>query len=497
MGARDQGEGNLNKPTSRGAGQGTAAPNKRADRQDKAAPAGRREPLYPQLKARPGADREAVRADQRARLHGAMIEGVAEYGYTGITTRRLRTLAGVSARTIYEHFPSKEAYFLATYDQVVYEGMGRIQAAYRAGDVTERDWSAGLCRAFEAFTAEIIERPKPTRLALLDVLAAGPAARERVEHAEAVFARMVSQSFAQAPEEVAMPQSLLLSLVGGIWFVTRSRLLRGRPTAIKGSGQELFEWMLTYRDPAVEALPRRAPVPAPARASRSRPKDDERTRLLRAVAGLAAGGGLPGLTPGQITHRAEVHADAFAAHFPTVNDCFFASLELMSVEAVARALRESEGAPDWPRALCRSVRALLCQIAEDPTFARAAFVAVYAAGPSGTQRRAELMRSFAALLARQAPQGAKPSALVAEAIVGSVWSIAHRHVVHDRALMLPSLWPHAAYLALAPIVGAEAAVEAIRAEIGALDHLAVGRPSAIAAASASRPAAAAAPAAPR
>jgi AcrR family transcriptional regulator len=424
------------------------------------------EGMPPKLKARRGVDREAVLANQRERLHAAMIEVVAERGYTGVTTRRLRALAGVSEKTIYAHFPGKEAYFLATYDQVVHEAMGRIQTAYRAGEEGGQDWKAGLCRAFEAFTSEIVERPRQSRLALLDVLAAGPVAQDRIEHAEAVFAQMIAQSFAQAPDEVAMPQSLLRSLVGGIWFVTRSRLLRDRPSAIAGSGRQLLDWMLTYRDPAVEALPRRAPVPAPPRRDgRCRSDEDERMRLLRAVAELAAKGALPTLTSLQITRHAGLESLAFSRHFEGVADCFFASLELMSIEAVARARKESKDAEDWATALCRSVRALLCQIGEDPVFARAAFIAVYTAEPSGTQRRADLMRSFAALLAQRAPEGSKPSAVVAEAIVGSVWSIAHRHVVHDRALMLPSLWPHASYLALAPIVGAEAARDTISAEV--------------------------------
>jgi AcrR family transcriptional regulator len=423
--------------------------------------------LYPQLRARRNASREEVSANQRARLYAAMVEACARHGYRATTVRELVALAGVSKRTPYEYFEGKEDWFLATYDQVVHDVLERIQSAYRAGEAGGQDWSAGLCRAFDAFAAELADRPRQSRLALLDVLAAGPSARDRVEHVEAVFAQMIAQSLAQAPDEVAMPQPVLRSLVGGIWFVTRSRLLRDRPSAIAGSGRELLEWMLTYRDPAVEALPRRAPVPKPPRRDRRRRGEgDERTSLLRVAAELAARGGLPSLTPLQIAQQAGLDPVAFSRHFEDVGDCFFTSLELMSVEAVARALRESEDAPDWATALCRSMRALLCQIAEDPVFARCAFVAIYVAGSSGTRRRADLMRSFAALLARRAPEGNKPSALVAEAIVGSIWSIAHRHVVHDRVLMLPSLWPQATYLALAPIVGAQAALETITSELG-------------------------------
>jgi AcrR family transcriptional regulator len=398
-----------------------------------------------------------------------MIEAVAERGYAATTVRQVRALAGVSERTVYEHFESKEDYFLATYDLVVRQAVARISAAYRAGAPGEHDWAAGLCRAFDAFAEELVEHPKPSQLALVEVLAAGPAALERIECAEAVFARMIAQSLAQAPEDIALPPPLVRSFVGGIWFVSRNRLLQGQPATISGCGYELLEWILAYRAPAAGSLSCAAVPPAPPRGGVPEwPGDvegDERTRMMRAAAQIAARGGYPGLTSGQIVELAGVTEGAFSAAFDSVGECFLASLELLSAQALARALRESEGAPSWPAAVCQAIRALLCQIAEDRVFARAAFVEVFAAGPAGIERRAALIRSFAALLARRAPRGRRPSPLVAEAIVGAVWSIAHRHVARDRARALPSFAGHAAYLALAPIIGAEEAVEVVLAEL--------------------------------
>jgi hypothetical protein len=114
--------------------------------------------------------------------------------------------------------------------------------------------------------------------------------------------------------------------------------------------------------------------------------------------------------------------------------------------------------------VCRAIGSLLDQVARDPVFARVAFVEVFAAGPAGAQRRAALMRSFAEVLARRAPRSRRPSPLVAEAIVGAVWGIVHHHVVHGRARALPVLAGHAAYIVLAPIIGAQRAIEAILAE---------------------------------
>jgi AcrR family transcriptional regulator len=183
-----------------------------------------------------------------------------------------------------------------------------------------------------------------------------------------------------------------------------------------------------------------------------------------AAAQIAACGGYPSLTSGQIAERAGVEQERFLELFESVEECFLASLELLSVQALAGASRESQGAPDWPSSVCRMVDALMRQIAGDPVFARVAFVEVFAAGPAGSERRAVLMCRFAELLARRAPRSRRPSPLVAEAIVGAVWAMVHRCVAHGRARALPALAAHAAYIVLAPIVGAEAAVEAILAE---------------------------------
>jgi AcrR family transcriptional regulator len=430
--------------------------------------AARSRPLYPQLKARPNNSREAVAAHQRKRLHAAMIEAVAESGYGGVRMRQLGALAGVSLRTIYEHFPDKEAYFLSTYDLVVREAMERITVAYRNGETPECEWSAGLCRAFDAYVAELVERPKTSRLAMVEVLAAGPAAESRITRSEAVFTQMIAQSLAQAPDEVALPQLLVRSLVGGIWLVSRTRLLEGRPETIRPCGRELLDLILACRSPAAERLRPIAERTVTPHSGEARPSvdGDRRTRMLRAASRIIAQKGYGALSPAPIVKLAEASAGDFEEEFGgEINECFLASLELLSVEALARAMRESEAAPDWPAAVCRAIRALLCQVAEEPAFARAAFVEVFALGPAGSERRAGLMRSFAAILTRHAPPGRQPSKLIAEAIIGAVWSLVHDRVASDRAAELPLLWSYAAYLALAPIVGAERALEAIDAEL--------------------------------
>lgn len=442
------------------------------------------EPLFEQLRGRKNVPYEKVAAHQRRRLHLAMIEAVARHGYTATTTRELAGLAGVTAKTLYRLFDGKLDCFLATYDLVVSEGVQRISAAYRSAEeagsagaegttAAQRDWHAGLCRAFDAFVRELALRPKRARLAIVEVLAVGPATLSRIEGGEAIFVEMIGKSLAQAPDGLVLAPELLKGVVGGIWYVARSRLLDGEAREAADAGRQLLDWMLAYRCPGIEALaglqtPHASVQEREARRRHRLPgaQDDTARRMLHAVARIAAEGGYGSLTSGQITQAAGVSFEQFKAEFEDVRECFLAAIEFLSARALGAAMRAAAGAPDWPAAVCRAVRALLYEVAEDPIFARIAFVEIFSAGPAGAQRRLELMRGFATVLARRAPTAKRPSPLVAEAIAGAVWSLAHRHVVHGHARALPAAAPYACYLTLAPIIGAQTALQAILAEWG-------------------------------
>lgn len=114
--------------------------------------------------------------------------------------------------------------------------------------------------------------------------------------------------------------------------------------------------------------------------------------------------------------------------------------------------------------MLRAVATLFDRLATDAALARAVSLDAFAAGPAGGRRLASIMRGLAQLLVRRAPVGARPSPLVAEAIVGAVWSVAHRHVALGRREVLPAVAPRAAFLVLAPILGADAARAAILVE---------------------------------
>jgi len=422
----------------------------------------------PKLIPRRNASASAVAAHQRGRLHAAMIEACADRGYSATTTRELVALAGVSKKALYQRFESKQDCFLATYDLVVREAVERISDAYRGDPDGEReaDWTNGLCRAFNAFAAELVERPGPSHLALVEVLSAGPAAVERIESAESVFVAMIRRTFDQAPDSLDVAPGLIRPLIGGIWSVAQNRLLEGRAEEFATCGTELGDWLLRYR--CADDIPLLG-IPAYQPGSRADhawgDAADERSRLLQAAASVIARGGHGELAEAGIAELASVTPDRFAANFKDAEQCFLATLEFLSARAFARAIRESNTASSWAAGVCLAIRSLSLQVATDRALAHAAFVDRPAASPASRDRRAELMRAFADVLFRRAPSDCKLTMLAAEAIVGAVWSLLQRQVNKGRPDRLPALSGRAAFLVLAPIIGADAALDTINSEL--------------------------------
>src|SRR6476660_7135880 len=58
--------------------------------------------------------RERKKRETRRALNGAALDLVEEKGYAAVTTEEIASRAGVSARTFFNYFPSKEAAVIGT-----------------------------------------------------------------------------------------------------------------------------------------------------------------------------------------------------------------------------------------------------------------------------------------------------------------------------------------------------------------------------------------------
>ena len=422
---------------------------------------------YSRLHPGPGWPREQAASHQRARIHAAMIELVAERGYGAVTVRELVRLAGVSPRTFYEHFADKDECFLRTYGLIARRSMKQVGAAQK----NCHDWRERLRLAFCAWAEGIACEPKAARLALVEAFAGGPAALAQMRRAEGHYEAMIEQSFAAAPDPLPVPPLIVKGIVAGVHRVGRAQLLAGRARELPGLADELLEWMLCFRCREVATLERldaRAISPAPGAATLALDDggvhEDERERILEATAQIAAAEGYRQLTVPRIRAAAGVSRKRFDEHFEDVQGCFIAALERPSQRALANAVPAGRLGRSWPGGLHRAVCSLCADIGTDPVLARLGFVEVFAPGPDGMLCRERVIAGVAESFRASAPTRQRPSELAAEASVGALWGVVHHHVALGRAHRLPGIAGLLSYLALAPAIGPERAVRAIVAE---------------------------------
>ena len=402
-----------------------------------------------------------------------MIELVVGRGYGAVKVRELVGLAGVSARTFYEHFADKDDCFLRTYGLIVRRSTKEVGAAQKDC----HDWREQLRLAFCAWAQGIAREPRAARLALVEAFAAGPAALEQMRRAEAHYEAMIGTSFAGAPDPVPVPPLVIKGIVAGLHRVARAQLLAGREHELPGLADELLEWMLCFRCRAATSIAQLDAPPAPVALAPPTPgavppvhahdRDvcgEDRVRILEAVAWLAAEEGYRQLRVPRIRAAAGVSRKCFDEHFEDVESCFIAALERLAARALARAAPAGAAARTWPGGLHRALYSLCVDIAADPVLARLGFIEVFAPGPDGMLCRERVIAGVAESFRASAPAGQRPSELAAEASVGAVWGVVHNHIALGRAHQLPRITGVLSYLALAPAIGAEGAVRAIVAE---------------------------------
>jgi AcrR family transcriptional regulator len=419
---------------------------------------------YPRLHPGPGSSREQVASHQRARIYAAMIELVAERGYGAVTIKELARLAGVSKHTFYDYFADKDECFLATYELLARRSAKRVEAAQRSSE----EWQERLRLAFCAWVGDLACDPKAARLALVEAFAGGPAALERMRRSDGIFAAMIEQSFARAPDGILVPALVVRGIVAGMARVARARLLDGRERELPALADELLEWVFCLRCPQATTLGEledpAMPPPRPGAVLGIEGDEDDRIRILDAVGRLAVREGYWQLTIPRVRSEAGVSRKSFDANFADMQACFMAALERLTYRGLAYVAPARAAALDWPGGIHRELYALCVYIAADPVFARLGFVEVFAPGPAGIRFREAIIGGLVEIFRGNAPAAQRPGELVAEASVGAICGIVHQHVASGHAHLLPQAAGTLSFLALAPAIGARQAVEAITAE---------------------------------
>jgi AcrR family transcriptional regulator len=180
-----------------------------------------------------------VAESQRNRIHQAMIEVVSERGYPETRVVDVIGVAGVSRKTFYELFDSKEDCFLAAYDVLLGNLLGEASEAFESSPGTP--WAERMGAALAALLEHLAEHPGEARFAIVEVLAAGPKALARRDAALRQFTGFLEAG--RSETSVELPGITSLVVAGGINELLYSEILHGAAARLPSRLPDLMFWI--------------------------------------------------------------------------------------------------------------------------------------------------------------------------------------------------------------------------------------------------------------
>ena len=182
-------------------------------------------------------------ANQRERMLDAVADVVSFKGYVAMSVEDIVSAAGVSRRTFYDNFKSKEEAFLAAFDAVGGELIRRVGVTYDASPRFADGVISGL-RAFLDFAAS---EPRYADMCMVEVLAAGPAAIGRRNAVMSALAKLLHRGAQTVPDGIQPPELTAETVVGGVYEVVYSRVLKGGASELPALLPDLaYSMMLPY-----------------------------------------------------------------------------------------------------------------------------------------------------------------------------------------------------------------------------------------------------------
>lgn len=198
---------------------------------------------------------ELLDAAPRARLVAAIGCALQEKSFSAISVADVVRLARVSKRTFYEHFPTREACYIAAYEALTEHLLARIVSAASEERVVE----ARLFATARAYLSALEEVPDLARTFFLEIQLAGPdalKARRKVHQRFADLLRfLVAESQNERPDVRPLSPSMSVAVVGAINELLMVRLEEGRADCLTPLADTMVELVEALVLPSRRAEP--------------------------------------------------------------------------------------------------------------------------------------------------------------------------------------------------------------------------------------------------
>ena len=191
--------------------------------------------------------------------------------------------------------------------------------------------------------------------------------------------------------------------------------------------------------------------------------ENQRERILTALAQVVAESGYADLTVEAVVARAGVSRRTFYQHFSNKEDAFLAAYGAFAACVLERVEQAQRSETNFARQAEAILRAVLQQLADNPAAAHMLVVEVLAAGPKAIERRNAALRLMTEIVNRTTcalavEQGQQPPPMItAETVVDGLVEVVYNRVQRRETSALPQLLPDLVYCALLPYVGSAAA----------------------------------------
>jgi AcrR family transcriptional regulator len=221
--------------------------------------------------------------------------------------------------------------------------------------------------------------------------------------------------------------------------------------------------------PTIEVAPQRLPRGKSATTPEA-VAGEHRERILTAMAQLTRTKGYTAITVADIVKAGSISREAFYELFRSKEDAFLATQSVALEKSIAVTAAAFFGGENWLARVWDGLLALLEYIGREPDLVYLDVFESYAAGAGAIRRSFDNKMAFTLFLEdgyRQSPAAGHLPRLCSEAIGGAILGLLRWHVREGRTEKTLEVLPQAVYLALAPFVGAAAAMDLVEAKVAA------------------------------